>query len=383
MRSSLQARVNGAGPTGALAALALVDAGWGVTVHDPMSRDQLLARSRAYAFTYSSRRLLQRLDLWKPLEPVMVPFRRLELQDQALDRSISFAASDLGAEPAGAVGWIALHTPLMEVLLERMAERPEVSLWLGAPPAPGEEAPDLVIAADGPGSPSRRALGIGQWSWPYRQACLTAQVELRGAAPDQAWELLRPEGPFAVLPLGGRRFQVVWSAPAARCRQLEELSPVAFLDTLAGALPDELQPEALLDQPRAFPVALQLATRLQRRSHLLVGESGHRCHPVGGQGLNLCWRDVEVLHRLAHRARAGKLAVARIGGAYGRRRWFDLLATLLVTDLLVRLFSNRNPLLLLLRRGSLALLAAVPFARRQVLGLMTHGPCGRRGAAPE
>jgi 2-octaprenyl-6-methoxyphenol hydroxylase len=104
---------------------------------------------------------------------------------------------------------------------------------------------------------------------------------------------------------------------------------------------------------------------------------------VGGQGLNLCWRDVEVLHRLARRARGGTLAVARIGGAYGRRRWFDLLATLLVTDLLVRLFSNRNPLLLLVRRGSLALLAGMPFARRQLLGLMTHGPCGGRGAAPE
>jgi 2-octaprenyl-6-methoxyphenol hydroxylase len=384
MRSSLQARVNGAGPTGALAALALADAGWRVTVHDPLGRDQLLGRSRAYAFTYSSRRLLQSLDLWKPLEPVMVPFRRLELQDQALDRSVSFAAADLGAGAAAAVGWIALHTPLMEVLLERLAACPDVRLWLGSSPAAGEEvAPDLVIAADGPGSPSRRALGIGQWSLPYRQACLTAQVELRGAASDHAWELLRPEGPFAVLPLGGRRFQVVWSAPAARCRQLEQLSPVAFLDALAAALPDELQPEALLDQPRAFPVALQLAPRLQRRSHLLVGESAHRCHPVGGQGLNLCWRDVEVLHRLARRARGGTLAVARIGGAYGRRRWFDLLATLLVTDLLVRLFSNRNPLLLLVRRGSLALLAGMPFARRQLLGLMTHGPCGGRGAAPE
>jgi 2-octaprenyl-6-methoxyphenol hydroxylase len=59
-------------------------------------------------------------------------------------------------------------------------------------------------------------------------------------------ELLRPEGPFAVLPLGRDVFQLVWSAPARRCQQLEALSPAAFLDQLAAVLPGTLQPEALL-----------------------------------------------------------------------------------------------------------------------------------------
>ena len=112
------------------------------------------------------------------------------------------------------------------------------------------------MAADGPESPTRRSLGIGQWHRPYPQSCLTVQVELRGCADDEAWELLRPEGPFAVLPLGERRFQLVWSAPARRCRQLEALGDAPFLDRLAGALPDVLQPEALLESPRSFPVAL-------------------------------------------------------------------------------------------------------------------------------
>jgi len=108
---------------------------------------------------------------------------------------------------------------------------------------------------------------------------------------------------------------------------------------------------------------------------VLLGESGHRCHPVGGQGLNLCWRDVAVLHRLAQRATAGRLAAERVPAAYGLRRWPDLLLTLAATDLLVRLFSNRAPLLLPLRRLGLLLLARVPIFRRFSLAAMTHGPC--------
>ena len=380
---SLRALVHGAGPTGCLAALALADAGWQVTLRDPLSAHQLGERNRAYAFNHSSQRLLARLDLWGGLEALMVPFRRLLLRDQAIGSELPFTLDDLPAsaraDGADAVGWIALHPPLMAVLLQRLEANPAISLRFqdcGDGPGAGsaDASADLVVAADGPASPHRRQLGIGQWQWAYRQSCLTAQVELRGCGDDQAWELFRPEGPFAVLPLGERRFQLVWSAPAHRCRQLESLSPAAFLERLAGALPNVLQPDALLDQPRAFPVALQLARHLARGRTVLVGESAHRCHPVGGQGLNLCWRDVACLHRLAGLVAAGRLRPEQLPGRYARRRWPDLLLTLLATDLLVRLFSNRAAPLLPLRRLGIGLLRAGAPLRRFSLGVMTQGP---------
>ena len=377
------ALVHGAGPTGALAALALADAGWQVEIRDPLSAEQLQARGRAYAFNHSSQRLLQRLGLWEALVAAMVPFRRLQLRDCALGRQVPFDADDLPAgcrsgDPAAAVGWIARHAPLMAVLLQRLQMEPAIQLQLGwgELPPPLQSSIDLEIAADGPASPRRRALGIGLWRLPYRQQCLTAQVELRGNADDQAWELFRPEGPFAVLPLGAGQSQLVWSAPAERCRRLEALPPAPFLEAVAAALPDALEPDALLDQPRAFPVELLLARRLSAGRTVLVGESGHRCHPVGGQGLNLCWRDVAVLHRLARRAAAGRLPLRALPAAYGRRRWLDLLLTLAFTHSLVLLFSNRRRWLLPLRRLALRLLARLAPLRRFSLGLMTLGAGG-------
>jgi 2-octaprenyl-6-methoxyphenol hydroxylase len=370
--------VNGAGPTGALAALALADAGWRVQLFDPLPRQRLLGIQRAYAFTHSSRRLLQRLGLWEALAPELSGFSQLHLVDGALGRSVGFRSTDLGPL-AAAVGWIGSHGPLMALLLERLEANPAVAVVLGersCPPAPtGQgEVFDLVVAADGADSPTRRQQGIGQWHHSYAQACLTAQVGLRGAAADQAWEILRPEGPFAVLPMGAGRHQLVWSAPAWRCRKLETLGNTAFLDALVGPLPEHLQPEVLFDQPRCFPVTLQLAKRLQRGNTVLVGDSAHRCHPVGGQGLNLGWRDVEALMDLAEKVSAGRLAPGRLGAAYGRRRWPDVLLTLALTDLLVRLFSNRQPLLLPLRALALTGLRHSARLRRLALVPMTMGP---------
>ena len=378
MGARLSARVNGAGPTGALAALALAAAGWRVQLFDPLPRQRLLGIQRAYAFTHSSRRLLQRLGLWEALAPQLSGFSQLHLVDGALGRSVGFRSTDLGPL-AAAVGWIGSHGPLMALLLERLEANPAIAVLLGErscpPPAPGQgEVFDLVVAADGADSPTRRQQGIGQWHHSYAQACLTAQVGLRGAAADQAWEILRPEGPFAVLPMGAGRHQLVWSAPAWRCRKLETLGDTAFLDALVGPLPELLQPEVLFDQPRCFPVTLQLAKRLQRGNTVLVGDSAHRCHPVGGQGLNLGWRDVEALMDLAEKVSAGRLAPGRLGAAYGRRRWPDVLLTLALTDLLVRLFSNRQPLLLPLRALALTGLRHSAGLRWLVLVPMTMGP---------
>ena len=405
-------RIHGAGPTGALAALAMADAGWVVSLHDPLEAAALTARSRAYALTHSSRRLLQRLGLWEALEPRFTPFDRLHLCDLGAGASLDFTAVDLPDPAARAadapLGWIARHHDLMETLLQRLQGHPAVSLRLGmgseaawhsplpeaAPdgaldgrrPAPGREveaAADLILAADGPASPTREAVGIGRWRVPYRQSCLTVQVELRGASAGEAWELLRPEGPFAVLPLGERRAQLVWSAPAPRCRQRQELDDSALLDLLAGLLPAGVEPDGLLDAPRSFPVALELARRLRRGSTLLVGESAHRCHPVGGQGLNLCWRDVAELHRLALRVRQGRLPLRRLGPLYARRRWPDLLLTLAATDAMVRLFSNRSPLLLPVRFLALALLSRGQGLRRLSLRLMSEGSGRLAATSPE
>lgn len=370
----LRARVHGGGPSGALAALALAHAGWAVAIHDPLGPAQLCQRSRAYAFNHSSRRLLLDLGLWESLQSAMVPFHHLHLADLGWPRGWR-QALHVRADREDPVGWIAQHGPLMALLLQRLHDHGAIRCHLGeglSREAEPSEPFDLVVAADGPHSPTRAALAIPLLHRSYRQACLTAQVRLSGSGDDEAWELLRPEGPFAVLPLGQGHFQVVWSASEARCRQLESLDDAAFLDALAGVLPDRFQPEALMDHPRAFPVALQQALRLHRGATVLVGESAHRCHPVGGQGLNLCWRDVQILHRLAIRAAAGRLQPRRLGVAYGRRRWPDLLFTLVTTHLLVVLFSNRQPLMVAVRRQGLGILHRVPALGALVLRLMTR-----------
>ncbi|PTT93196.1 2-octaprenyl-6-methoxyphenol 4-monooxygenase, partial [Pseudomonas sp. HMWF031] len=74
----------GAGPTGSLLALGLAQQGFQVLLIDQQARPDLVERSRAYALTHSSRRLLQRLNLWEQLHQFSSPFDSLRLDDRVL-----------------------------------------------------------------------------------------------------------------------------------------------------------------------------------------------------------------------------------------------------------------------------------------------------------
>ena len=372
--------VLGAGPTGSLTAFALAQKGYQVVLHDPQSAHNLQSRSRAYAITHSSRRLLDGLGLWSPLKPALTGFEALELRDDASSGRVRFSRSDLNSinTDQGTIGWILDHRPLMRLLLQQLHNHANVRLYLGSPP-PETPSDALVVAADGPGSPTRRHWRIPVWQHRYRQGCLTSKVALRGADDATAFELFRPEGPLAVLPLGSGTAQVVWSAPFQSCEQRAGLSGSAFLDQLAAVLPQGLEPDLLLDTPRAFPQQWQLARRFSRGRGVLIGEAAHRCHPVGGQGLNLCWRDVETLMTVADPTLDAEVIARR----YGRRRWLDVLAVGIATDLLVRLFSNRLPPLCLLRRITLIVMARMSVLRRISLRAMTDGPMQLLRPLPE
>ena len=366
-------QVRGAGPTGSLLALALAQQGQRVLLEDPLTASELQSRSRAYAITHSSRRLLQRLDLWTSLDGALSPFTRLDLRDAGTAGRVLFGQQDLRRRNRRhqAIGWILDHRPLMRLLLDRLQQTPQVTLVLGRIPQPMDKtSAAFSVAADGPSSPTRQSLGIDVFQHRYRQGCLTAKVVLRGVEPEEAYELFRPEGPLAVLPMADGSHQVVWSAPMQQCHNRAALADGAFLDALATVLPDGVEPDLLLDRPSAFPQTWMLARSLHHGNAVLLGEAGHRCHPVGGQGLNLCWRDVETLMDLVAKRGVGPATAAR----YSRRRWPDLLLVGLATDALVRLFSNRQPLLVACRQLLLPCLAHSASLRRLCLSAMTDGP---------
>ena len=223
--------IRGAGPTGALCSLGLAKKGIQVLIVDPSPKEKIIDKSRAYAITHSSRRLFEKLDLWDRLIEYVFPFNELEVIDSEMRNKINFTQNDLKDRnyKYKSLGWIIDHKDLMNILFNKIEGCKNISHNFGEKYNFSDLEYDMQIIAEGSLSPNRKKLGINVFNTNYKCGCITVKVYIRGIIPMKAYEIFREDGPLAILPMGHNIYQVVITAPLAKCKILLKLNEHMFL----------------------------------------------------------------------------------------------------------------------------------------------------------
>ena len=363
----------GSGLTGTLASISLANAGCRVDLYERLSDEELVERDRTYAITHSSRKILQRLNIWDVIIDELIPFQYLNLIDYDLNKKVEFKSNDLKRIDRinSCVGWIAEHKKLMISFLD-IIDKNEFINKIPTSIIPNTNNYDLIIAADGSNSITKKKLKSPYFSFNYDQICITVKVLLRGAKSNEAFEILTSEGPLAVLPLGGDLFQIVCSQSIIKGNSNLSLSKSIFLDYLSTILPYGIEPDAMIDKPKSYPIKFLLNYLFFSGKYIYLGESAHTFHPVGGQGLNLCWRDVDSLSKIIA-VPYFKNKSFLIPYFYSISRIIDVLSISIFTDFLVRYSRSNSSLFMIPRLFIFIILKQYSFLRGLILNLMTNG----------
>lgn len=200
----------------------------------------------------------------------------------------------------------------------------------------------LLVACDGVRSRLRDLAGIDTVGWMYGQSGIVCTVSHERDHEGIAYEHFLPAGPFASLPLPGKRSSIVWTEKSATADALvngDEFTFMLELERRFGAQFGELKLES---RRVAFPLGLKLARSFIAPRLALAGDSAHGMHPIAGQGLNMGLRDVAALaEAVVDAARLGlDIGSGDVLERYQRWRRFDTAQMGVVTDVLNRLFSN-------------------------------------------
>jgi 2-octaprenyl-6-methoxyphenol hydroxylase len=244
-----------------------------------------------------------------------------------------------------------------------------------------------LVAADGARSRVREQAGIKTIGWNYGQAAIVTTVAHERDHHGRAEEHFLPAGPFAILPLKGRRSSIVWTEETREAERIVALPEAEFHAELERRFGLHLGELRVVERPRTFPLGLYVARSFIAERIGLIGDAAHVIHPIAGQGLNLGLRDVAALaEAIADAARLG----LDVGGAdvldrYQRWRRFDTIAMGIATDGLNRLFSNESDALRFVRDIGLGLVERAPalknFFIREAAGLTGEVPRLLRGEA--
>ena len=365
----------GGGLVGMTLALAAAKKGLSCHLVDRADPADLTAEGfdgRASAISTASWRLFRNIGLEEALEPHGCDIAAIAVMDQMKPGRLDFRP-----EPhEGTLGRMFANRQLRLALHEAAAKEPLIS-WhapvnviertrdefcVSATLADGTVlTADLMIGAEGRGSPSREEAGFKMASWDYSHRAMIVGLDHAKSHENVAWEIFYPDGPFALLPMldgpdGQHRSALVWTVDEKDAAGVLKLSERAFLAEVYKRMGDLLGDLSLNSKVSSFPLSFQHTARIVEHRLALVGDSAHGMHPIAGQGLNLGLRDVGALVEVLDEAmRLGlDLGDAQVLKKYEEWRALDSLMVMGATDGLTRLFGVPGKAASVLRRFGMA-----------------------------
>lgn len=373
-----------------------------IIVADPALAARPSRDPRATAIVAACRRLFEAIDVWGEVASGAQPILDMVVTDSQLGDATRPVFLTFGGEvePGEPFAHMVENRNLIDALVAR-AETQGVELRATA--VSGYEAnadgidvaladgstvaAALLVAADGARSKLRERAGIATHGWDYDQSGIVVTVGHEREHHGRAEEHFLPAGPFAILPLTGKRSSLVWTETrkeAARIVGLDEAEFHAELERRFGLHLGEVE---ALDKPRAFPLGYFVARSFIAERLALIGDAAHVIHPIAGQGLNMGLKDVAALAEVV--VDAARLGMdpgkADVLERYQRWRRFDTVAMGVATNSLNLLFSNESKLLRAVRDIGLGLVDRAPPLKnlfiRQAAGLTGEVPRLLKGEA--
>jgi 2-octaprenyl-6-methoxyphenol hydroxylase len=374
----------GGGPVGAALAIALCDGGYDVLLLEARPELGTASDGRTLAMSYGSRLILARLGAWNRVEPA-TPIHSIHISQRG-----GFGRALLAAEDAGlpALGYVVGYARLQKAMGEALASS-RATLSAGASVDDLEISADhvgirfrcgdqehavrarLLVIADGGASLGKRA-GATIKVRDYRQDAIVATVATSRPHGHRAFERFTADGPVALLPFEDR-YALVWTATPEVAARFAGMNDNSFIERLQMHFGDRAGRFLSVAARARFPLALRYAANPILPRSVLLGNAAQALHPIAGQGFNLGLRDAwELADLLLHRDDRDPGSAACLG-AYRSARRMDRLGGIVVTDSLVRIFSNDFGPLRAARGAGLTLLDIAPPVKRAFMHRMIFG----------
>tara|TARA_B100000242_G_scaffold250105_1_gene191509 strand:- start:174 stop:1328 length:1155 start_codon:yes stop_codon:yes gene_type:complete len=375
MKNRFNFKIVGSGPTGLLLSIALSKFNCNIFLTDLLSRERLVNKDKTYAITHSTKKILSKFRLWEKLEPFLFGFDTLSISDSVTSSITNLTISDLDDDICSDenIGWVIKHSDLMEVFFQEIDNYENIFFMTPQKLLNKKVFFDYHFYSSGANSLDKKNFKFIDIKKSYNQSCLTFKVSLRGNCEKRAYEIFRKEGPLALLPLEKNLYQVIWTASTLKSIERLNSDKNFLMDNLSTILPYEFKLDQIIGELNIFPVSLSLNFQVfNLKKIVFVGDSFHTFHPVGGQGLNSCWRDVNTIFDLFNKnISITKLHLILFKYNYFSRRILDIIFTMFITDSLISIFANKNFFLFPMRKFSFFLLNNFLFIRKLVLNQMT------------
>lgn len=377
--------IAGGGPVGAALAIGLRGSGIEPVLLEAGPVPGASDDARFLALSFGSRLILERLGVWPQIAPFATAIQSIEVSQRG-----GFGCTELTAAAVGlpALGHVVRYRDLARVLaadahacalcanhasvtdVRSLREFAVISCACSG----GARliSTPLVALADGGRSLAAKGTPFAPLVRDYRQWAVVAWARAVHGHGHRAYERFTSSGPAALLP-AENGYSIVLTLSEIDAEALcnaPDAAFVAHLHETFGARAAGL--DACTPRSR-FPLALRYAESVTGERLAFIGNAAQTLHPVAGQGFNLGLRDAWTLTRIVRDTPRAQLGSPSMLARYRHERARDRTSGILVTDALVRLFSNDRGWLRVARGVGLTMLDLSGAPKRFLMRRMMFG----------
>ncbi len=373
----------GAGPVGALAALAFhaKQSPHAITLLDAAAPNAV-AYERTLALSFGSRLLLERVGVWQAISPAPQPIETIDITQRAGAGHARIRATECGVSALGYTLTYARLKVAMDAALDQAGiavrfntkvERVTLDPTCATLHLSNSEKINcpLVVVADG----GNLALpGMKTFTRDHGQSAVVAQVKVSAPVPTTAFERFTTQGPIALLPLDNEgRYGLVWTHPRDAASAVCALPADQFKRDAQAAFGNDVGTLTLLNTPRHYPLGLKYTEPRARPRLVAIGNAAQSMHPIAGQGLNLGLRDAWAFAEQFHALPAARFGSVLPFISYGFKRAPDRVGGVLMTESLVSVFGLDFGLANAARGAGIGALDALAPVKRALARRMMFG----------
>lgn len=372
----------GAGMVGATIASSLKQLGFSCRLIDKakptFDTNSEIPDLRVSSISLSSISWLTELGIWQQLNATRLnEFNQLSMQEKQ-HSSCHFNAADIQQQKLGCfvenqhLQQAALQTFSEPVLVEKITNIHKIENGWETHLETKKIRCQLLIAADGAHSQVRNVLNLPTSGWQYNQACYCANVKLSADSGQHTWQIFdnHQAQALAFLPLYKNFATLIIYDQPKKLRQLSKQNVTAQKDYLRQLFGHYLEsPDFEFITSASFPLQKMTASKLVHDNLLLIGDAAHTIHPLAGQGVNLGFRDAQLLHQTLATLN-GDLATIKQQNFWRQfqfKRKLDINSMSYLMDLIYYSYSNQSPIFKSMRRTLVAGLNQLPLVKSAIL----------------